>query len=407
MQEVALAAGLFTLVVMVLGVLILFARAMLVPSGPVTINVNGERDFRVSAGDKLLGALTEVGLYLPSACGGGGTCGQCKVQVLEGGGDLLPTERSHINRKAAAEGMRLACQLTVQGDMKIVVPEDVFGVSRWTCTVRESTSVATFIREIVLALPPGEHIRFKAGGYVQVECPPHRMAYRDIDVPPAFRDDWQRYNLFALESNVTGSTTRAYSMANYPAEDEVIMLNVRIAPPPPAAPPGTPPGVMSSYLFSRKPGDAVQVSGPYGHFFARQSDAEMIFVGGGAGMAPMRSHILDQLKRIRTGRRISFWYGARSRREAFYVDLFDGLAAEHDNFSWHLALSEPLPEDHWTGPTGFVHDVLYRAYLRDHPAPEDCEYYLCGPPVMNAAVIAMLESEGVPRDNILLDDFGA
>jgi Na+-transporting NADH:ubiquinone oxidoreductase subunit F len=405
-SEISIAVGLFTLVVMGLGVIILLSRSWLVPSGDVTINVNGERDITVPAGGKLLNVLAGAGLFLPSACGGGGTCGQCKVEVLEGGGALLPTEKAHINKRLAAEGARLACQVNVVEDMRIKVPEEIFGVSRWECTVRSNENVATFIKEFVLELPPGETIKFRAGGYIQIECPPHRMSYRDIEVPERYRGDWDRYRLFDLESIVEKPDVRAYSMANYPDENDIVMLNVRIATPPPDAPPGTPPGVMSSYIFSRKPRDVVVVSGPYGEFFARDTDAEMIFVGGGAGMAPMRSHIFDQFKRLKTERRVSFWYGARSLREAFYVEAFDTLAAEHDNFTWHLALSEPLAEDDWSGLTGFVHDVLYENYLKDHPAPEDCEYYLCGPPVMNAAVIDMLDDQGVNRDNILLDDFG-
>jgi Na+-transporting NADH:ubiquinone oxidoreductase subunit F len=406
MGEITVAVGLFTGVVMVLGCIILLSRTWLVPSGQITVHINGERDILVRAGDKLLNALAAEQLFLPSACGGGGTCGQCRVKILAGGGDLLPTEKAHVTKRAAAEGQRLACQVSIHQDMRIEVPEDVFGVGRWECTVRSNDNVATFIKEIVLALPPGEKISFRAGGYVQIECPPHRLAFSDFQVPPAYRVEWERYDLFALESVVDKPAVRAYSMANYPAEDQIIMLNVRIATPPPQAPTGTPPGVMSSYIFGRKPGDTVIVSGPYGDFFARDTDAEMVFIGGGAGMAPMRSHILDQLKRLQTERRISFWYGARSLKEAFYVDEFDGLAAAHPNFEWHLALSEPLAEDRWSGLTGFVHDVLYDHYLEDHPAPEDCEYYLCGPPVMNSAVIAMLEDLGVRRGNILLDDFG-
>lgn len=406
MQEILVAVALFMLVVISLGVIILMARRALIPAGDLVIRVNGERELRVPAGDKLLNVLSGAGLFLPSACGGGGTCGQCRCRLLSGGGELLPTEKAHINRRDARAGYRLACQVTVNEDLDIEVPEAVFGVNRWETTVRSNENVATFIKELVLALPPGERINFRAGGYVQVECPPYRLSYRDIDVPAAYREEWERYRLFDLESVVATPDVRAYSMANYPEEDDIIMLNVRIATPPPQAPAGTPPGVMSSFIFGLKPGDKVWVSGPYGEFFARETDAEMVFVGGGAGMAPMRSHIFDQLKRLRTTRKISFWYGARSLREAFYVEAFDALAAAHDNFSWHLALSEPLPEDDWQGFTGFVHDVLHDNYLAAHPSPEDCEYYLCGPPVMNSAVIAMLDAEGVPARNILLDDFG-
>ena len=406
MLEVLVAVALFTLVVIALGIIILLSRSVLVPSGDVHITVNGERDIAVPVGDKLLNVLTGQSLFLPSACGGGGTCGQCKVKILDGGGDLLPTEKAHISKREAREGERLACQVNVAGDLAIEVPEEVFGVNRWECTVRSNSNVSTFIKEFVLELPPGEEMNFRAGGYIQIECPPHQLSYRDIEVPDEYREEWERYHLFELESVVEKPDLRAYSMANYPEENTIVMLNVRIATPPPNAPSGTPPGIMSSYIFSRKPGDKVLVSGPYGEFFARDTDAEMVFIGGGAGMAPMRSHIFDQLKRLHSTRKMTFWYGARSLREAFYVEELDALARDHDNFDWHLALSEPLPEDSWTGLTGFVHDVLYENYLKDHPTPEDCEYYLCGPPVMNAAVIAMLDEQGVSGDNILLDDFG-
>ena len=405
MHEILIAVSLFTAIVMGLALLILAARRVLVPSGDVAINVNGERDISAQPGNKLLAALSANELFLPSACGAGGTCGQCKVRILEGGGDLLPIEKAHISKREAREGERLACQVSINQDMRIEVPEDVFGVSKWICTVRSNDNVATFIKELVLELPAGEHIDFRAGGYIQIECPAYTLDYSDIDIPAQYRDDWEKFGLFKLRSVVPRPDMRAYSMANYPAENDIIMLNVRIATPPPSAP-EAPPGILSSYIFGLKPGDKAVVSGPYGEFFARDTDAEMVFIGGGAGMAPMRSHILDQLLRLNTHRRISFWYGARSLREAFYREEFDRLAAEHDNFVWHLALSEPLPEDNWTGLTGFIHHVLYENYLKDHPAPEDCEYYRCGPPVMNSAVIAMLDEQGVDPENILLDDFG-
>jgi Na+-transporting NADH:ubiquinone oxidoreductase subunit F len=293
----------------------------------------------------------------------------------------------------------------VDQDLRIEVPEDVFGVKKWECTVRSNDNVATFIKELVLELPEGETIDFRAGGYIQIECPAYRLSFHDIDVPVQYRDDWERFKLFDLESVVDTPDLRAYSMASYPEENDIIMLNVRIATPPPNAP-EAPPGVMSSYIFGMKPGDKVLVSGPYGEFFARDTDAEMVFVGAGAGMAPMRSLIFDQLKRLQSQRKISFWYGARSLREAFYIEHFDQLAEEYDNFEWYMGLSEPQPEDDWTGPTGFIHNVLHENYLKDHPSPEDCEYYLCGPPMMNASVIQMLEDLGVERENILLDDFG-
>ncbi len=290
--------------------------------------------------------------------------------------------------------------------MRIRVPEAVFGGKRRECNVRSNDNVATFIKELVLELPAGEVLDFRAGGYVQIECPPHKLRYADFEIPAEYQDDWERFGLFDLESVVDEPAMRAYSMANYPDEKNIIMLNVRIATPPPAAPAGTPPGIMSSYLFGLKPGDPVIISGPFGEFFASETDAEMIFVGGGAGMAPMRSHIFDQLKRLNSKRKISFWYGARSLREAFYVEEFEQLAADHDNFQWYLALSDPLPGDNWQGLTGFIHEVLLEHYLKDHPAPEDCEYYLCGPPMMNAALIHMFDELGVEEENIHLDDFG-
>jgi Na+-transporting NADH:ubiquinone oxidoreductase subunit F len=406
MQEIVIGVVLFTGIVTALAVLILLARSQLVSSGNIQINVNGERDLSVPAGSKLLNTLSANDLFLPSACGGGGTCGQCTVKILEGGGDLLPTEATHVSKRMAAEGVRLACQVNVDQDLRIEVPEDVFGVKKWECTVRSNDNVATYIKEFVLELPEGETIDFRAGGYIQIECPAYRLLFRDIDVPEQYRDDWERFKLFDLESVVDTPDMRAYSMANYPDENNIIMLDVRIATPPPNAPEGTPPGVISSYIFGMKPGDKVLVSGPYGEFFVKDTAAEMVFIGAGAGMAPMRSHIFDQLKRLQSQRKISFWYGARSLREAFYIEHFDQLAEEYDNFEWYMGLSEPQPEDDWTGPTGFIHNVLYENYLKDHPAPEDCEYYLCGPPMMTASVIQMLEDLGVERENILLDDFG-
>ncbi len=405
MQEIVIGVVLFTGIVTALAVLILLARSRLVPSGDVQINVNGERDLSVPAGSKLLNTLSANDLFLPSACGGGGTCGQCTVKVMEGGGDLLPTEATFISKRKAAEGVRLACQVNVDQDLRIEVPEDVFGVSKWECSVRSNDNVSTFIKELVVELPKGETMDFRAGGYIQIECPAYRLSFRDIDIPEQYRGDWDRYKLFDLESVVDTPDIRAYSMASYPEENDIIMLNVRIATPPPNAP-EAPPGVMSSYIFGMKPGDKVLVSGPYGEFFAKDTDAEMVFIGGGAGMAPMRSHIFDQLRRLQSKRKMSFWYGARSRREIFYEEDFDMLARENDNFEWHVALSEPESEDDWQGYTGFIHDVLYENHLKDHPTPEDCEYYLCGPPMMNAAVIQMLEDQGVESDNILLDDFG-
>ena len=318
----------------------------------------------------------------------------------------MPTEASLISKKEAAAGERLACQVAVSEDIVIAVPEDVFGVKKWQCRVRSNDNVATFIKELVLELPEGETLDFKAGGYIQIECEPHELSYSSFDIGQLYLEDWKRYSLLDIRSVVTEPTTRAYSMANYPEENTIVMLNVRIATPPPGAGDKVPTGIMSSYIFNLKPGDTVTISGPYGEFLAKDTDAEMVFIGGGAGMAPMRSHIFDQLKRLHSNRKISFWYGARSLRESFYVDEFNELEKAYPNFSWHLALSDPLPEDNWDGLVGFIHEVLYENYLKDHPAPEDCEYYMCGPPMMNRAVIHMLHELGVEDDNILLDDFG-
>jgi Na+-transporting NADH:ubiquinone oxidoreductase subunit F len=406
MQEIFYSVLVFTGILLMLTLLILWVRARLVPQGDIHIQVNDELDLTVPAGGRLLGSLADQGIYVPSACGGGGTCGQCRVKVMDGGGSLLPTEASLISKREAAEGERLACQVAVSQNLQIRVPEAVFGVKQWECTVRSNDNVATFIKELVLELPPQETLDFRAGGYIQIECPAHQLSYSGFDIQLEYREDWERFGLLELESVVKEPTVRAYSMANYPEENSIIMLNVRIATPPPNAPGKVPPGVMSSFIFNLKPGDQVTVSGPYGEFFAKDSDAEMVFIGGGAGMAPMRSHIFDQLKRLHSKRKISFWYGARSMREAFYVDEFDQLAASHPNFSWHLALSDPLPEDDWSGPVGFIHDVLFEQYLKDHPAPEDCEYYMCGPPMMIAAVNGLLDDLGVEEENVLFDDFG-
>jgi len=405
-MEIILGVVLFTAIVIALVFVILQAKSALVASGNVDIIVNGEKTIQAPVGSKLLGALAESQLFVASACGGGGTCAQCRVKIHEGGGAILPTETSHISKREAADGDRLSCQVTVKQDMKIVVPEEVFGVRKWDCIVHSNDNVATFIKELVLKLPEGESVPFRAGGYIQIECPPHHVKYADFEVQERFRGDWDRFNLWQYESKVNEPVMRAYSMANYPLEDDVIMLNVRIASPPPGGDKNIPPGEMSSWIYNLKPGDKARISGPFGEFFAKETAAEMVFVGGGAGMAPMRSHIFDQLLRLDSKRKISFWYGARSLRETFYVDHFDRLAAEHENFEWHIALSDPLEEDNWTGYKGFIHNVLYENYLKDHPTPEDCEFYMCGPPMMNVAVISMLEDLGVEDENILLDDFG-
>ena len=405
--EIILGVVMFTVVVLALVAIILAARAKLVSSGNVTIEINGdpEKSITVPAGGKLLQTLADKGVFLASACGGGGTCAQCKCEVHEGGGSMLPTEESHFTMREAKEGWRLSCQVPVKQDMKIHVEDDVFGVKKWTCTVDSNPNVATFIKELTLRLPEGENVDFRAGGYVQLECPPHTVNYKDFAIEDEYHPDWDKFDIWRYVSKVDETTIRAYSMANYPEERGVVKFNIRIATPPPGRD-DVPPGIMSSYVFSLKPGDTIDVYGPFGEFFARETDNEMVFIGGGAGMAPMRSHIFDQLKRLNSSRKISFWYGARSVREAFYTEEFDKLAEENENFEWHLALSDPLPEDNWEGLTGFIHNVLLENYLKDHEAPEDCEYYMCGPPMMNAAVIDMLLDLGVERENIMLDDFG-
>lgn len=405
METIFFGVGMFTAIVLALVFVILFARSRMVNSGAVNIVVNGERTITVPAGGKLLQTLADANLFLASACGGGGTCAQCKCIVSSGGGAMLPTEEGHFNRREASEGWRLSCQTAVKQDMEIQVPEEVFGVKQWETTVASNDNVATFIKELVLNLPEGETVDFRAGGYVQLEAPAHKVDFSNFDIGSEYRGDWERFGFFKLQSIIDEPIIRAYSMANYPEERGVVKFNIRIATPPPGSE-GIPPGQMSSWVFNLKPGDKVKVYGPFGEFFAKDTDAEMIFIGGGAGMAPMRSHLFDQLKRLNSKRKISFWYGARSLREMFYVEDYDQLAAENDNFDWHVALSDPQPEDNWDGLTGFIHNVLYEQYLKNHPAPEDCEYYMCGPPMINAAVIKMLTDLGVEPDNILLDDFG-
>ncbi|MFM8326343.1 MAG: NADH:ubiquinone reductase (Na(+)-transporting) subunit F, partial [Pirellulaceae bacterium] len=333
-------------------------------------------------------------------------CAQCKVQVLSGGGEILATERSHINNKMAKEGYRLSCQVAVKQDMKIHVPEEVFETKKWRCKVRSNHNVATFIKELVLELPAGEAVDFKAGGYIQIEVPPHVVEYKNFAIEPQFHEDWDKFNVWRYTSKVNDPVYRAYSMANYPGEKGIIMLNVRIASPPPRAPDGTPPGKVSSYIFNLKPGDEVTISGPYGEFFIKDTEAEMVYIGGGAGMAPLRSHIFELFKNRKTKRKVSYWYGGRSSKELFYVDHFRAIEKEYPNFKFNIALSEPRPEDNWTGYTGFIHQVVLENYLKNHPAPEDIEYYLCGPPMMNAAVFKMLDELGVEKENIAYDDFG-
>ncbi|NHZ73401.1 MAG: NADH:ubiquinone reductase (Na(+)-transporting) subunit F [Nitrospirae bacterium] len=408
MTTIALGVFMFTFVIVTLVAFLMIARSKLVATGEVTIVVNQDPDkaLRTAAGSTLLGTLAANKIFIPSACGGKGSCGVCKVSVTEGGGAMLPTEVSHINRGEEREGVRLACQVKVKGDMGIELPPEVFSVRKWQCKVRSNKNVATFIKELLMDLPPGEEVPFRAGGYIQIESPPHVVNYKDFDIDDEYRGDWDKFDMWRFVSKVDEEVTRAYSMANYPEEKGIIMLNVRVASPPPRSPEGTPPGKMSSFIFNLKPGDEVTISGPYGEFYAKETDAEMMFIGGGAGMAPMRSHIFDQLKRLDSKRKMTYWYGARSLREAFYQDEFDELAREHPNFEWHLALSEPLPEDNWTGMTGFIHQVVYDNYLKDHPSPEDIEYYLCGPPLMLSACRNMFEDLGVEEENVLYDDFG-
>jgi Na+-transporting NADH:ubiquinone oxidoreductase subunit F len=407
MLDIYLGVGMFIAIVLALVFIIMFAKSKLVPEGEVTISINGDPDKAITAqpGDKLLGALANSGIFVSSACGGGGSCGQCRVNINSGGGEILPTELDHVSKREAKDGCRLSCQVAVKQDMDIQLPEEVFGIKKWDCAVISNDNKATFIKELKLQVPDGESVPFRAGGYIQIEAPAHHIKYQDFDIPDEYKPDWERFGFFKIESKVDDETIRAYSMANYPEEEGIIMLNVRVATPPPNNL-TLPAGKMSSYIWSLKEGDKATISGPFGEFFAKETEAEMVFIGGGAGMAPMRSHIFDQLRRLNSERKITFWYGARSLREMFYVEDFDMLQKENENFDWHVALSDPQPEDNWEGMTGFIHNVLLENYLKDHPAPEDCEFYMCGPPMMNAAVINMLKEMGVEDENIMLDDFG-
>ena len=397
--------AIFTGVVLALVCLILLARKSLVASGNVTISINGQKEVQVPVGGKLMGALANQGIFVSSACGGGGTCAQCEVKVLAGGGDILPTEEGHITKREAKEGCRLSCQVAVKQDMEVEVPPEAFDTKKWECTVRSNDNVATFIKELVLELPEGEDVAFRAGGYIQIECPPHVVEYKNFDIDQEYREDWDKYNVWQYTSKVDEEVIRAYSMANYPGEKGIIMLNVRVASPPPRQP-DVPPGKMSSYIFNLKPGDKVTISGPYGEFFIKDSDSEMVYIGGGAGMAPLRSHIFELFRNLKTGRKVTYWYGGRSLRELFYIEHFRKIEEQFPNFKFNIALSEPLPEDNWTGYKGFIHQVLLDNYLGDHEAPEDIEYYICGPPMMNAAVFRMLDDLGVEPESIAFDDFG-
>jgi len=400
----------FLVVTWILVAVLLFARKKLVPGGKVKIHINGEKEIEHERGCSLLQALSDEKVFVPSACGGGGSCGTCKGKVLSGGGTILPTELSHISRKMAAENYRLFCQVKVRDDMEIEIPKEFFGIKKWKCKVLSNHNVATFIKEFVLQLPEGEHIDFRSGGYVQLDIPACNVDYATMDIEEPFRADWERMGIFGLQMKNSEPTVRAYSMANHPAENNIVMLNVRIATPPFNRKTGTwekvNPGVASSYIYSLKPGDEVVVSGPYGEFFIEDTQREMMFIGGGAGMAPMRSHIFHIFNDLHTNRKATFWYGGRSLKELFYMDDFKKIETENDNFSFHVALSEPQPDDHWTGPTGFIHNVIFENYLKAHPAPEDIEYYICGPPMMLKAVLQMLDSLGVEPEMIHYDDFG-
>jgi Na+-transporting NADH:ubiquinone oxidoreductase subunit F len=406
MNVILFGVACFLFIQFILVTIIVLAKRTLLPSGDVTIVVNETKKLQARPGGKLLTTLSDQGIILSSACGGGGSCGQCRCIIKEGGGEILPTERSKINRRDAKKGTRLSCQVGVKRDMVIEVPQEALESKKWRCTVASNRNVATFIKELVLTLPPGEGIDFKAGGFVQIEVPSHTVSYANFDIDERFLADWTKFKMFQYKSHVHTPVTRAYSMANHPGEKGIIMLNIRIASPPPGGPPDIPPGQVSSYIFNLQPGDEVTIAGPFGEFFMQESDAEIVFIGGGAGMAPLRSHIFDLFYDKKTKRKVSFWYGGRSLKEVFYSEDFEALAREHDNFTFHLALSSPLPEDNWQGDTGFIHMVLYDKYLKDHPAPEDIHYYMCGPPMMIKAVLDMLDNLGVDPENIHFDDFG-
>lgn len=405
MTEIYYGVGCFLAIQFLLVTVIVLAKKTLLPSGDITIRINDEKKFQAKLGGKLLTTLSEEGIILSSACGGGGSCGQCRCIVKEGGGAILPTEKGKINNREAKQGMRLSCQVPVKRDLVIEIPSSMLEAKKWHCKVISNNNVATFIKELVIGLPEGDSVNFKAGGYIQIEVPPHTLEYQNFDIDERFLSDWTKFKMFQYKSHVYNPVTRAYSMANYPGEQGIIKLNVRIASPPPGQA-AIPPGQVSSYIFNLQPGDDVTITGPFGEFFMDDSDSEIILIGGGAGMAPLRSHVFDLFKAKKTKRKVSFWYGGRSLKEVFYTDQFEEIAREHDNFDFHLALSDPLPEDNWTGHTGFIHMVLFEQYLKDHPAPEDINYYLCGPPMMNQAVFDMLDSLGVESENIHFDDFG-
>ena len=399
----------FLLVIITLVGLLLFARDKLTPKGDVELQIN-DRKITVSPGSNLLFTLSSNNVFLPSACGGGGTCGMCKCQVIEGGGSILPTETGFFTRKEQLNHWRLGCQVKVREPMKIKIPESILGIKKWECEVVSNRNVSTFIKEFVVKLPEGEVLEFEPGGYIQIDVPHYEVKFSDFDIQEQFRTDWDYYKMWDLGIRNKTETFRAYSMANYPAEKNLIKLNIRIATPPWDNAKNkfmnVPPGICSSYIFSRKPGDKVMISGPYGEFHIKNTDSEMIYIGGGAGMAPLRSHIFHLFKTLKTTRKVSYWYGARSLREVFYEDEFRAIEKEFPNFTFNLALSEPLPQDNWTGYKGFIHQVLYDNYLSKLDEPEDVEYYFCGPPMMNNAVVEMLDNLGIPAENISFDDFG-
>jgi Na+-transporting NADH:ubiquinone oxidoreductase subunit F len=407
---VIISVGVFLFVILSLVMLLLYARKKLTPQGEVSLTINEEKEVKVQPGSNLLATLSANKIFLPSACGGGGTCGTCECQVHEGGGSILPTETGFFSRKEIQHNWRLGCQVKVKEDMKIEIPPEVFGIKKWECEVVSNHNVATFIKEFVVRLPEGERLDFKSGGYIQIDVPPCEVEYKNIDVEEEYRSEWDKFNMWDLKMKNSEEVVRAYSMANHPAEDNIIMLNIRIATPPwdrkANAFMNVNPGICSSYIFSLKPGDKVIISGPYGEFFLKETQREMMFIGGGAGMAPMRSHLFHLFHTLKTNRKVTFWYGGRSLRELFYMDEFEAIAKEFPNFSFNVALSEPLPEDNWTGYTGFIHQVLMDNYLKKHDEPEDIEYYICGPPMMNDAVMNMLDDYGVPEEMIAFDDFG-
>jgi Na+-transporting NADH:ubiquinone oxidoreductase subunit F len=407
---IALSVAMFLFVMLMLVAVLLYARHKLVPSGPVKVTINKEKEITVNAGSTLLTTLSEEGIYLPSACGGGGTCAMCKCQIMDGAGDILPTEVGYFTRKEIQDKWRLSCQVKVKQDLDIAVPPEIFGIRKWECEVVSNHNVATFIKEFVVRLPEGEELNFKSGGYIQIDVPPCEVDFKDMAVEDEYRDDWDKLRMWGLKMKNPDPIFRAYSMANHPAEGNIIMLNIRIATPPWDSKKNqfmnVNPGICSSYIFSRKPGDKVMISGPYGDFHIKETKREMVYIGGGAGMAPLRSHIFHLFQTMKTGRKVSYWYGARSKREIFYEEDFRLIEQSFPNFQFNIALSEPLPEDNWDGYKGFIHQVVLDNYLEKHPEPEEIEYYLCGPPIMNESVLRMLDNLGVPEENIDLDDFG-